>query len=75
MVRGRIPRLHEEIIDAGLVNGANGGVGVSIGRQERPLCIGENLPRLLQKADTIHVRHPLVRQQKSNSIVARLQLL
>ena len=75
MLAGRIPRLHKEVIDIGLVDGADGGIGVGICREQRPFRVRKNLPRSLQETHSIHVRHALVRQQQSDSIVTNLQSL
>src|SRR4029077_7464982 len=60
MVRGRIPRLQEKIIDAGLIDGADGSVGVGICREQRSLRTRIYPHRLLQKFHAIHARHALV---------------
>jgi hypothetical protein len=69
-----IPRLHEEVIDVGLIDGADCSVRVGIGSKQCPLGMGKYLLCLLQKPDPIHVWHPLVRQKKGHTIVAHLQL-
>jgi hypothetical protein len=72
---GRIPRLQEKIIDAGLIDGTDGGVGIGIRGEQRPLRAGKNPHGLLQEFDSIHVRHALVGKQESHAIITDLQLL
>jgi hypothetical protein len=62
MLAGRVPRLHEKIVDIRLVDGANRRVRIRVGSQESPLSAGKDLPCLLQKTDAIYARHSLVRE-------------
>ena len=70
---GRVPRLHKKIVEIRLVDGADGGIRVGISGQQRPLRFGKYLPGLLQKHDSIHVRHALIGQQKGNAVVTELE--
>ena len=74
MLRWRIPRLHEEIVDAGLINRADRGIRIRVSRQQRSLGVRKDLPGRLQKTDAIHVRHALIGQQQGDSIVADFEL-
>ena len=75
VLRGRIPRLQEKIVDAGIVDGADGGVGIGIGGEQCPLGVGEDPHRFLQEFDAVHPRHALVGKQQGHAVVAHLQLL
>src|ERR1700686_3409778 len=72
---GRIPRLHEKVVEVGLVDSADRGVRVGIGGEQCPLGVRVYLPRFLKKPNTIHARHALIREEKSHSIIANLQSL
>ena len=72
---GRIPRLHKKVIEVGLVDGADRGVGVGIGGEQCPFGVGVYLPCFLQESHTVHARHALIRQEKSDSIIANFQSL
>ena len=74
MLGGRVPRLQEKIVDAGLIDGADGGVGIGVGSEQCPLRAGKDSHGLLQEFDSIHARHALVGKQQSHAVVAHLQL-
>ena len=75
MFGGRIPRLQEKIVDAGLIDGADRGVGIGVGGEQRALRVRENSIASCRKCDAVHVRHALVGQQQGHAVVANLQLL
>ena len=75
MLRGRIPRLHEKIVDVGLIDGADRSVRVGVGGEQRPLRLGKDPHCFLQKCDAVHVRHALVGKKQGHAVVAHLQLL
>ena len=75
MFARRIPRLQEEIIDAGLVDGADGRVGVGIRGQQRTFSFREDVHCLLQKNYAVHVRHALIGEEQRHTVVAQFQLL
>ncbi len=74
MLCGRIPRLQEKIVDAGMIDGADRGVGVGIRGEQCPLGTGENPHRLLQKFHSVHAWHALVGQQQRHAVIPYLQL-
>ena len=53
-----------------LVDGVDGGAGVGIRGQQGPLGIGINFSGLVEEADAIHMRHALIGQEQSYSIVS-----
>src|SRR3984885_9364170 len=70
-----MPRLQEKIIDAGMINGADGGAGVGICGKQRPLRAGEDAHCLLQEFHSVHARHALIGKQQGHTVIANLQLL
>ena len=70
---GRIPWLHEKIIETGMIDRVDRGIRVGVSREQRPLRVRKYLPRRLQEADAIHPRHALISQQQRNAIIADLQ--
>ena len=75
VLRRRVPRLHEKVIDVGFVDGADRSIGIGVRGQQRALGVGKNPRCFLQKSDAVHVRHALVRQQQGHAVIAHLQLL
>ena len=72
MLGRRIPRLQEKIVDAGLIDSADGGVGIGIRGQQCPLRTGKNSYCLLQELDPVHPRHALVGKEQGYIVVAHL---
>ena len=75
VLRRRIPRLQEKIVDAGLIDGADRRVRVRIRSEQCPLRAGEDSHCLLQKFHPVHAGHPLVGEQQSHAVITQLQLL
>ncbi len=75
MLCGRIPGLQEEVVDAGLIDRADRGVGVGVRREQCPLGTGIKSHGLLQEFHSVHARHALVGQEQGHTVVAHLQLL
>src|SRR5262249_28759811 len=73
--RRRIPWFQKEIIDVCLVDGADGGIGVSIRGKQRPFGLRINSCGFLKKSNSIHVGHALVGEEQGNIVVADLELL
>ena len=73
MLGRRVPRLHEKVVEARLIDGADRRVGIGIGREQRAFRVWKNLLRVLQKPDTIHARHALVGKQERHTVVANLK--
>ncbi len=71
----RIPGLEEKVVDAGLIDCADGSVGIGVRGEQRPLCTGEDPHGFLQKFDPIHAWHALVGKEQSHAVVTQLQLL
>ena len=59
-VLGRVPRLHQVVVERDVVDRADRDVGVGVRRQEQQLGVGGLLPHLPQHLDARHPRHPLV---------------
>ena len=72
---GRIPRLHEKIMDAGLVDGADRGGRIGVGGEQGALGVGINAHGFLQEVHAIDARHALVRQKQRHAVAAKFQLL
>src|SRR5947209_678918 len=70
----RIPGLEEVVVEADRVDGPNSRVGVSVGRQEDALGVGEKLDRLLEQVDTCHSGHAVIGQKQGCLISAQLEL-
>ena len=75
VVGGRVPGLHEKIIDIGLIDGADGGVRVGVGSEQGPLGFRINVLRFLQEGDAVHARHALIGQKQCHAVAADLELL
>src|ERR687887_419233 len=75
VVLGRIPRLHEKVVDIGFVYGTNGSAGVGIRSQQCTLSVREDLHSLLKKFNSVHVRHALISKQQGDAVIADFQLL
>src|ERR1700723_3098899 len=61
--------------DAGLIDGADGGIRVGIGSEQSAFRVRKNLCRFLEKGDSVHARHTLIGQEQGNAIIAHLELL
>ena len=72
---GRIPWLHQVVVDLCRVDRANSGIRVCIGGQQGALGIGEEQQRCFEEFDTGHPGHPLVHQEQSQRVIANLELL
>ena len=69
---GRIPGLHEVVVDASVVDGINRSAGIGVGREQGALGEWMKFHSFGQEADAVHLRHALVGQKESNGIVAGL---
>ena len=70
---GRIPRLHQIIMDAGFVNGVDGSIGVRIGSEQGALGQRVHLHGFGKEIHAVHLRHALVREQQGHGVVASFQ--
>ena len=50
------------------------GVGVRVGREERPAGVGEEVHRFLEELEPAHLGHAMVGQQHRNQVAAQLEL-
>ena len=62
------------MVDVDHVDGRDRGVGVGVGREQRPPRAREQVHRLLEELDAAHLRHAIVRQQDSDPRPAQLQV-
>ena len=66
----RIPGLEQVVVQIDHVDGVDGGARVGIrGEQDTPGG-REEVHRLLEEFDAVHLRHPVVRQQQRHHITA-----
>ena len=75
MLCRRIPRFQKKVVNAGLVDGADGGVRIRIRGEQCPLRAGEDSHCLLQEFHSVHARHALVGEKQGHAVVSHLQLL
>ena len=69
LVLGRVPGLEEVVVDAAVVDGGDGRVGVGVGRQEDALRPGRDVGDLAQQADSVEPWHPLVGEDEGDGLV------
>jgi hypothetical protein len=62
------------VIDVDEVDRLDGRVGVRVRGQQRPARVGEQVHRLLQELDAVHLRHPVVGEQHGDPAAAQLEL-
>ena len=74
LLLGRVPRLEEVVVDAAVVDGADRGVGVGVGREERALGPRRDLGDGLQDRDAVEPGHPLVGEHEGDGLAALRQL-
>ena len=73
---GRVPRLHQVVVEADVVDGLDGDVGVGVRRQQHalgPRGVATGLG-LGQHLDAGHPRHPLVDGDEGHRPVAEREL-
>ena len=72
---GRVPRLHEKIVDAGLIDSADRGGRVGVCGEQGALGVGINLHGFLEEMHAVQARHALVGEEQGHAVVAEFQLL
>jgi len=72
---GRIPRLHQIIMYARLVDGVDGGIRIRVRRKQGPLGEGVHLHGFGEEIYAIHLGHALIGEKQGHGIVARFQFL
>src|SRR5579863_4757238 len=75
MERGRVPRLQEKVMNAHLIDRADGSTGIRVRGEQRTFRIWKDAHTFLQKLDPIHPWHALIGEQQSHVVAAQLQLL
>ena len=60
---GGIPWLQQVVMNSGVVDGANGRIGVGVSREQDAFGIRKQAHGLAEKFDSCHDRHSLVRKQ------------
>ncbi len=63
------------MVDIHDVDRLDGGVGVRVSGEQRTTGPREQVHRALQELDTVHPRHPVVREDRGHRLAAQLQLL
>ncbi len=71
---GRVPRLHQVVVEADLVDRAHRHLGVGVRREQHALRIGRQACRLREQLDSRHPRHALVGDDQCHGIAARGEL-
>src|SRR5690606_7452016 len=71
----RVPRLHEVVVQAGLVDRLDGRLGVRVGGEQHAARLGEQLPRAADELEPAHLRHALVDQEEGDVVATQLGLL
>ena len=70
----RVPGLEQVVVDIDDVDRLDGRVGVRVRGQQAPARLREQVHRLLQELDAVHLRHPVVGQHDREPAAAQLQL-
>ncbi len=74
VILGRIPRLHQVVVEADFVDARDGGLRVGVGREQDLLRVGEDLDRRAEELRAAHAGHALVDEQDGERPFAGLQL-
>ena len=74
LLLGRVPGLVQVVVDAGRVDGANGGFRVGIRGEKDTARIGIDRARALEHLDAAHSGHALVADDQSDRLIAGLEL-
>ncbi len=70
----RVPRLEQVVVHVHHVDRIDGGLGIGVGREEHPPRGGEQVHRRLEELNSVHPRHPVVRQHHRDRVAAQLDL-
>ena len=71
---GRVPGLHQVVVEAGGIDGADGGLGIGVGGEQHPFSIREKLAGVSQQLHALHFGHALVGQHQRQRLFAAAQL-
>jgi uncharacterized membrane protein YiaA len=71
----RVPRLEQVVVEVDDVDRLDRGVGVRVRGQQHPAGVREQVHRLLEELDAVHLRHPVVGQHHGDLAAAQLELL
>jgi hypothetical protein len=66
---GRVPRLHQVVVERDVVDRSDRDVGVGVRREQHELGVRRLLPHLLQHLDAGHPWHPLVADDRGDGPV------
>ena len=69
----RVPGLEEVVVQVDHVDGVDGGTRIGICGQQNAPGGREEVHRLLEELDAVHLRHPIVRQEQRHHVAAQLQ--
>jgi hypothetical protein len=72
---GRVPRLVEVVVNAGGVDGPDGGLGIGVGGKQDAAGVRVNGAGTLKKLDSGHTRHALVADDEGDRLVAFAELV
>ena len=70
---GRIPWLQQIMVDSGIVNCADSGIGVGVGSKQSPLRIRKEFNRFAEERDACHVGHALIYKEQGDGFIAFLK--
>src|SRR3954469_19301013 len=70
----RLPWLEQVVVDVDEVDCLDRRLGVGVGGEQRPPGPGEEVHRLLEELDAVHLRHPVVGEQHGHRVAAQLEL-
>src|SRR5690606_5008903 len=70
----RVPRLEEVVVDVDDVDRLDRRVGVGVGGQQGAPRVREQVHRLLQEGDAVHLRHAVVGEDGRDGVPAQLDL-
>ncbi|MBG6218390.1 hypothetical protein IWX75_002871 [Arthrobacter sp. CAN_A6] len=71
---GRVPRFEQVVIETDVVDRLDGDIGVRVSREKEELRPWSMRSRALHQLDPRHLRHPLVRRDQCNPLIAQGQL-
>src|SRR5262245_47497667 len=75
MLLRRVPRLEQVMMDARVIDGLNGRVGIGVSRQQDALRFRIEVYGSADKIDAAHFRHALVSKQKRHGFVPPFESL
>ena len=71
---GRIPRLHQVVVEVDVVDRLDRGIGVGVGGEEGALGLGEEPLRFVEKFDAGDAGHALIGEHQGDDLVGQPDL-